>query len=44
MRGEEGRVRLRKAPTSCQLSVDSGMSEWGNPLAEMRVLSSEYIG
>ena len=28
---DEGRVRLRYASGSCQLSVDPRMSEWGNP-------------
>ena len=40
--GDEGRGSLRKAVTSWQTSIDSPMSEWGNPPA--RVLFSESIG
>ena len=42
MIGDEGRVSLRKASGSWQLSFDPEMSEWGNPPA--RVSQTEYIG
>ena len=45
LRGEEGRGWLRKAPGSCQPSVDPVMSEWGNPALRIAAsLSTEYIG
>jgi hypothetical protein len=31
MIGEEGRVSLRKAVGSWQISIDPPISEWGNP-------------
>ena len=31
--GEEGRSRSRKSATSCLTSVDSHVSEWGNPMS-----------
>ncbi len=44
-RGDEGRGWLRKAPGSCQPSVDPGMSEWGNPALRIAALPfTEYIG
>jgi hypothetical protein len=44
-RGDEGRGWLRKAPGSCQPSVDPEMSEWGNPALRIAVLPpAEYIG
>ena len=30
--GDEGRRRPRKSAKSCQTSVDSHVSEWGNPV------------
>lgn len=30
--GDEGRRRPRKSAKSCQTSVDSHVSEWGNPI------------
>ena len=32
LRGDEGRDRLRYASGSCLMSIDPGISEWGNPL------------
>jgi hypothetical protein len=42
MIGDEGRVSLRKASGSWQLSFDPEMSEWGNP--PLGVSQTEYIG
>ncbi len=43
--GDEGRGGLRKAPGSCQTSIDPGVSEWGNPAGVMSSHSlAEYIG
>jgi len=44
-RGDEGRGWLRKAPGSCQPSVDPEMSEWGNPPRRIAAVPrSEFIG
>ena len=42
VRGDEGRVSLRKASGSWQINFDPEMSEWGNPAA--RPFPPEYIG
>ena len=43
VRGDERRGSLRKASGSWQTSFDPEISEWGNPLGVISILT-EYIG